>query len=110
MAVWRTKACDMFGFAVNQHSYAGGKTELFADLLVMASESSDDADTLDRIAEYVAWAAEQTSEQLQSAVDLAFILPMLRDDNVRNLLEHRFSPDFVVAKRELLLDGTDSAT
>ena len=110
MAVWRTKACDMFGFAANKHSFAHGKVELFADLLHLAAQSSDDTETLNRIAEYVSWATEQSSDELASAVDLAFFLPMFRNDRIHKLLNHRFSPDLLDAKRLLLLDDTESHT
>ncbi len=107
MAVWRTKACEMFGFAANKHSYARGKVELFADLLELADKSAEDPWTLDRIAEYVDWASLQTSNSLASAVDLAFWLPMFRNDRIQRLLGSRFSPELLDAKKALLLDDTE---
>lgn len=108
MAVWRTKACETFGFAANRHSFARGKIELFADLVHLASKSADDPETLDRIAEYVVWAADQTSEELASAVDLAFFLPMFRDQRIYQLLHQRFPSDLLATKRTLLLDDTEA--
>jgi hypothetical protein len=32
MAIWRTKAYEMFGFAAGAYSYTHGVVELFADL------------------------------------------------------------------------------
>ena len=108
MAVWRTKACDMFGFEANRHSYSSGKIELFADLLHIAARSHEDPRLLDRIVEYVTWATEQTSDELASAVDLAFLLPMFRNPDIYKPLVHRFSPELLATKRAMLMDDTDS--
>lgn len=108
MAVWRTNACELFGFAVDEHSYARGKVELFADLLQLAANSANDPQTLDRIAEYVTWAMQQSSDELASAVDLAFLLPMFRDEGIYDLLRRRFPPELLETKRALLLDDTES--
>src|SRR5262245_21117326 len=110
MAVWRTKACEMFGFAANKYSYARGKVELFADLLHLATRSPDNPATLDQIAAYVTWATEQTADELASAVDLAFLLPMFRDERMFNLLRDRFSPTLLAAKRTLLCDDAQLDT
>ena len=104
MAVWRTKACELFGFAANEYSYASGKVELFADLLHLAFQSCDDLTTLGRIAEYVTWATEQNSDELASAVDLAFLFPMFRDQRIFNLLADRFSPKLLATKHALFFD------
>lgn len=103
MAVWRTKACEMFGFPANQHSYARGKVELFADLVHLASKLETAPQTLDLIAEYVTWAAEQASDDLASAVDLAFFLPMFRDKRLYDLFRTRLSSELLATKRSILV-------
>jgi len=106
MAVWRTKACEMFGFAPNQYSYAHGKAELFADLLHFATKSESDSRMLDLIAAYVTWASKQTSDQLASSVDIAFFLPMFRDQRIYDLFRTRISPELLATKYKLLMsDG-----
>ena len=100
----------MFGFPANEHSYARGKIELFADLLQLAANSADDPVTLDRIAKYITWATAQNSDELVSAVDLAFLLPMFRDERIHDLLRDRLAPEMMASKRAILMDDTESAT
>ena len=81
MAVWRTKACDLFGFEPGAYSNAHGVAELFADLHDMAKRAcgSGDSVSLDRIFEFASWADAQVAENLRSAADIAFFGPVLRD-------------------------------
>jgi hypothetical protein len=104
MAVWRTKACELFGFPAIHHSYDRGKIELFAGLFHLAENSADDSDTVDQIADYVSWASAQTADELTSAVDLAFLHPMFRDTRIHNLFRDRFSLELLVSKRAVLMD------
>ena len=103
MAVWRTRAYDTFGFSAGDYSFSRGKTELFADLVVMAARAGDSGDTdlLDRIADYVCWAASQTADGLLSAVDLAFFLPVIRDRKLYLVVIHR-------GVRRVHVEGDDS--
>lgn len=111
MAVWRTRAYETFGFSAGDYSYSHGKTELFADLVVMAARADDsaDSDILDHIADYVCWAASQTADGLQSAVDLAFFLPVIRDDKLTALMRGRIPIDLFDAKVALLTEHTDES-
>ena len=109
MAVWRTRAYDLFGFKAGEYSSARGKIELLADLIVMAQRAGaeNDGDLLDRIAEYVRWAARQKADDLQSAVDLAFFLPMFRDAKIQELFRDRFPGELVAEKNRLLMNESD---
>jgi hypothetical protein len=104
--VWRTKAYDMFGFKPGAYSYAKGKVELFADLFIMATRAAaaDDEALLDRIFEYVQWADRQNAENLKSAVDIAFFLPMLADEHLLSHARRRISSTALTEKRILLSD------
>ena len=81
MAVWRTKACELFGLNPGSYGFARGKVDLLFDLVESARIAckNDERERLVRIIEYVSWAAAQDSDQLASAVDLAFFLPVFRD-------------------------------
>ena len=81
----------------------------FAELIHLASSSADDSKTLDRIVEYVTWAAGQTSDELASAVDLAFFLPMFREKRIYQMLQQRFPPDLLATKTKLLLEDNEAA-
>lgn len=109
MAVWRTKAYDLFGFKAGDYSFARGIIELFADLIVMAQRAGreNDGDLLDRIATYVCWAAAQNADGLQSAVDLAFFLPMFRDPELRDLFQGRIPKELIAEKSRLLMNKSD---
>jgi hypothetical protein len=106
MAVWRTKACSTFGFHPGEHSYAEGKRGLFADLVERARWAirDDDIEEISRIVEYVSWAAEQNSDELASVVDLAFFLPVFRDNELSSQFTSYFSAQLVAEKWELLMD------
>ena len=104
MAVWRRRAYETFGFTAGDYSYSRGKIELFADLVVMAQRAGNegDVDLLDRIAEYACWAAAQTADDLQSAVDLAFFLPVVRDAELTRILRGRIPAQLFDEKLHLL--------
>jgi hypothetical protein len=106
MSVWRTKAYEMFGFRPGSYSHARGKVDLFADLLEMAKKATrDDDELLGRIGQYVAWADAQPSDELASAVDLAFFLPLLRGERAfLDRLESVLSPELIATKQRLLVD------
>ena len=72
MAAWRKKAYALFGFEPGEYSFAQGKVDLFADLVAMAETAiaQDDEEMLDRITEYVCWAANQTADDVASAVQM----------------------------------------
>ena len=92
MAVWRTRAYETFGFAPGAYSFASGKVDLMSDLLDYARNALHNGDStmLHRVLSYVEWAAAQNcSDDLQSAVDLAFFLPAFRDPQVCTELEAR---------------------
>jgi hypothetical protein len=103
MAVWRTKAYNLFQLRNGAYSYRNGKVDLFADLVEAArnADASQDDELLDRIAEYVCWANAPHSDELRSAVDLAFFLPVLRNRDLRELFRGRI-------RDELLLDKTEA--
>ena len=106
MAVWRTRAYDTFGFPLGSYSHARGKVDLFADLVERAKTAVRDGDneSLSKIAEYVVWAAAQNSDELASAVDLAFFLPALGDPKLANQLESRMPEELLTTKRRCLVD------
>ncbi len=81
MAVWRTKACGLFGFKRDEYSHIHSIARLFGDLHHMAERAATTgrSELLDRIFEYVQWADAQNAENLRSAADIAFFMPVLRD-------------------------------
>jgi hypothetical protein len=82
MAIWRTKAYEMFGFSTGSYSFKWGMVALFADLREMARQSArcGDSQLLDRIFEYVLWVETQNAENLKSAADIEFFMPVCRDE------------------------------
>lgn len=109
MAVWRTKACELFGFNPAEYSFAHGKKELFADLIQFARDAgcAQDEAVLNRISDYVTWASRQKSEELASVVDLAFFLPVFRDPTLHELFRHRLNPDLLNSKWSLLMENAN---
>jgi hypothetical protein len=89
-------------------SYARGKVDLFADLVVLArcAIRDDDDILLGRILAYVHWAATQNAAKLSSAVDLAFFLPVFRDPELCAHLAGRLPHGFVSAKWRLLMENS----
>ena len=106
MSEWRKKAYSTFGFSPGEYSYADGKRYLFADLVERARGAlrNDDVEELDRIVEYVVWAAQQRSDQLASVVDLAFFLPVFRDPDLCPQLKARFPEQLVAEKWRALME------
>jgi hypothetical protein len=106
MAAWRTKAYALFGFEAGTYSFARGKIDLFADLVAMASKAlaRGDEELMRRIAEYVTWAASQNSDQLVSAVDLAFFLPAFRDPALCTELRRRLPQQLFAGKWRQLME------
>jgi hypothetical protein len=108
MATWRTKACLEFGFEPARYSYRRGKVELFRDLVEMARRAANANDTvaMKQIAEYVSWAAAQKSPELDSAVDLAFLLPLFQDAELLATLRPYFSESLVLGKWQVLMEAS----
>jgi len=104
MAEWRKRACALFGHNPGQYSYSRGKVDLLADLVEKAKEAIrlEDEETLVKICDYVCWGAEQKSEQLESAVDLAFFLPVLRDHKLCDEIKKRIPPRLFSEKQRIL--------
>ena len=109
MAAWRKKAYELFQFKPGSYSIARGKIDLFADLIALSRESilNGDEGQLCRIVEYVTWAAAQDSDNLASAVDLAFFLPILRDPVLRSQFEIRIPVALFSEKKTLLMPDGD---
>lgn len=109
MAVWRTKAYELFKLRPGAYSFAHGKRDLFADLVDLARESVRDGNTqtLDLIIEYVTWAATQKSDDLASVVDLAFFLPVFRDPLLCARLKRHVPESLFAEKWELLMEPTE---
>ena len=75
------------------------------------AERDGDADLLDRIAADVTWASAQNADGLQSALDLAFFLPIFRDRELHDLFRERIPDELLSEQRRLLTDdsgGTES--
>ena len=108
MATWRKKACSEFGFEPARYSYRRGKVELFRDLVEMArcAANADDAVAMKHIADYVSWAAAQKSPELDSAVDLAFLLPLFQDSELLATLRPYFSESLLVGKWQVLMEAS----
>jgi hypothetical protein len=106
MAAWRTKASALFGFPPACYSRRRGKVELFRDLVEKARTAATrrDNDTLGRIREYVSWAAAQKSPELDSALDLAFFLPVFQDATLKELLRPYLPIDLFLRKWEILME------
>lgn len=106
MAVWRTKACSLFGFKPGDYSFKQGKVDLFADLVAMADKAIRDGNEplVARIIEYVTWAEAQDSDELDSVVDLAFFLPVFRDPWLSGQLQSRIPQQLFSKKWRLLVE------
>lgn len=104
MAVWRTKAYELFNLKAGDYSFREGKRVLFADLVdwARAAVLDDNKEMLRRIAAYVTWANQQNSDDLASVVDLAFFKRLFRDDELCARLKPYFPEHFVDEKRHLL--------
>jgi hypothetical protein len=105
MATWHKKACALFGFKPGSYSFARGKVEI-ADLASKAKEAvaAGDDDLLGRILEYATWAAIQQSDQLASAVDLGFFLPVFRDRAMRDEIACHIPAELFAAKWRALME------
>jgi hypothetical protein len=105
MAVWRTKAYELFDLKHGAFSFGHGKIELFADLVERARQALRDNDdvSLKRVVEYVTWAAAQKSDHLASGVELAFFLPVFRDPPLYAQLKKHFSAQLLEQKWQLLM-------
>ncbi len=104
MAVWRTKACDLFGFKRDEYSHTHSIARLFGDLYHMAERAATTgrSELLDRIFEYVQWADAQNAENLRSAADIAFFMPVLRDPQLAAAARSRLPAALLTAKSRLL--------
>ncbi|HWB20907.1 MAG TPA: hypothetical protein VG711_11445 [Phycisphaerales bacterium] len=103
MSEWRKKAYEMFGFESGAYSYSQGKTQLFADLFEMARKASTTCDSsrLDRVFEFVMWANQQTAENLRSAADIVFFIPLFRDAALLHEAQSRLPEPLLTSKRRL---------
>ncbi len=106
MAAWRKKAYNLFGFKPGSYSNSRGKVDLFADLAAMADQAvaTCDNNLMGRIIEYVSWATEQKSEQMGSAIDLAFFLPAFRNPALRPEIQRRIPADLFSRKWRALME------
>lgn len=107
MAVWRVKAYEAFGFRRGSYSYAHGIADLFADLHHMTVEAhrAGDEALLERIFEYALWANEQKAENLRSAADIAFFLPLLADEANAGLARKHLPASVLDEKLRLLAEA-----
>lgn len=99
--IWRKRAYEAFGFEAGAYSYAHGKVALFADLREMAKRAIADGDEemLDRIFDYAVWADSQNAENLRSAADIEFFIPVCRDSELAQAAESRVPNDVLSQKR-----------
>lgn len=107
MAAWRKKAYSLCGFKPGSYNFARGRLYLFADIVAMFRDAAvaGDNDLMSRIIEYVRWANDQDSEELASAVDLAFFLPVFRDATPCKGIQRRVPADLFSAKWRDLMQG-----
>ena len=104
MAIWRTKAYEMFGFAAGAYSYTHGVVQLFADLRVMAQRAAkaDDSALLDRIFQYALWAdAQKNASHLGSAADIEFFIRLFDDPALASAAAQRMPPELLAEKRSM---------
>ena len=109
MAVWRTKAYELFGFKPGSYSTSRGKFLLFDDLVAMARRAllAGDQGMLRRIVDYVSWTDRQTSDKLVAALEGYFLLPIFRDSELCTLLRPYFPQDFFLRKWRILMVAPD---
>ena len=93
----------MFGLRSGSYSFSNGKVALFDDLREMAKAAIDAQDSaqLDRIFEYVMWADQQNAENLRSAVDISFFIPLFSDEDLLSEASKRLPCEMLTAKRSL---------
>ncbi len=93
----------MFGLRPGSYSFSNGKVALFDDLREMAKAAVDAQDSaqLDRIFEYVIWADQQNAENLRSAVDISFFIPLFSDEGLLSEASKRLPCEMLTAKRAL---------
>ena len=104
MAIWRTKAYEMFSFAAGEYSSTRGVVDLFADLRVMAQRAAkaDDSALLDRIFHYALWADEQTNAgHLRSAADIEFFMRLFDNPILASAAAKRMPPQLLGEKRAM---------
>ena len=101
--MWRKKAYEVFGFKPGSYSFSNGKDALFDDLREMAKMAigAQDSAQLDRIFEYVIWADEKNAENLRSALDISFFIPLFSDEDLLSEASKRLPCDILTAKRAL---------
>lgn len=99
MAAWRTKAYSMFDLKPGDYSYREGKRGLFTNLAEWAQQAAHEKDSikLHKIVEYVVWAEQHCSYELNSSIDLCFFLPLLKDPILSESILQHF-PDELVAR------------
>ncbi len=104
---WRKRAYELFGFEPGSYSFAHGKVSLFEDLREMAKLAAETRDSalLDRIFEYVSWADQQNAENLRSAADVVFFIPLFNDEALLREASMRLPPATLAAKRALVQES-----
>jgi hypothetical protein len=102
MAVWRTKACEMFGYKPGTFSYYHGVVEVADTLyseLVRAVRDGDEA-IVARIFEYARWAdAQESAGHLRSAVDILFFMKLFRDPAIESVAAKYLPSELLDEKR-----------
>ena len=102
MAVWRTKACEMFGYKPGTFSYKHGVVDVADTLhyaLARAIREGDEA-LASRVFEYAQWADAQTNAgHLRSAVDILFFIKLFRDPAMEALALKHLPPELLKEKR-----------
>ena len=109
MAVWRTKAYELFNLRAGDYSFREGKRVLFADLVDWARTAvlDDNKEMLRRIAAYITWATQQNSDDLASVVDLPFFKYVFEDDELCTHLKPYFPEHLFDEKRHILESPAD---
>ncbi len=104
MAVWRTKACEMFGYKPGTFSYQTGVVDV-ADTLYCALARGirdDDEALIARVFEYALWAdAQQDAGHLRSAVDILFFMKLFHDPAIEDAAARYLPTDLLNEKRAM---------
>jgi hypothetical protein len=110
MAVWRTKACEMFGYKPGAFSYKRGVVDVadtLHDALARAIREGDEA-LAARVFDYAVWAdAQKNAGHLRSAVDILFFIKLFRDPAMQALAEQYLPSELLQEKRALAAEVTE---
>ena len=107
MAAWRTKAYTMFQLNPGDYSYREGKRGLFTNLVDWARQAIDEKNSiqLNKIVEYVIWAEQQNSYELNSSIDLCFFLPVLKDTTLSESILQHFPAELIARVQDRIFDN-----